>query len=139
MVNGENIQTHSSINILVFNQKQSEEEDFRERQCVNILTVFLPQKNKKKVKLFRIERMLIKFCLILLVTFPVVNVLSKAALSNMNLEVEKLKSEISRQKNSNESLNMKVNELKSLANIDIIADNAGLSYNSDNVKVISNN
>ena len=57
----------------------------------------------------------------------------------MNLEVEKLKSEISRQKNSNESLNMKVNELKSLANIDIIADNAGLSYNSDNVKVISNN
>ena len=57
----------------------------------------------------------------------------------MNLEVEKLKGEISRQKNSNESLNMKVNELKSLANIDIIADNAGLSYNSDNVKVISNN
>ena len=55
------------------------------------------KKNKKKVKLFRIERMLIKFCLILLVTFPVVNVLSKAALSNMNLEVEKLKSEISRQ------------------------------------------
>ena len=50
MVNGENIQTHSSINILVFNQKQSEEEDFRERQCVNILTVFLPQKNKKKVR-----------------------------------------------------------------------------------------
>ena len=97
------------------------------------------KKNKKKVKLFRIERMLIKFCLILLVTFHVVNVLSKAALSNMNLEVEKLKSEISRQKNSNESLNMKVNELKSLANIDIIADNAGLSYNSDNVKVISNN
>ena len=97
------------------------------------------KKNKKKVKLFRIERMLIKFCLILLVTFPVVNVLSKAALSNMNLEVEKFKGEISRQKNSNESLNMKVNELKSLANIDIIADNAGLSYNSDNVKVISNN
>ena len=97
------------------------------------------KKNKKKVKLFRIERMLIKFCLILLVTFPFVNVLSKAALSNMNLEVEKLKGEISRQKNSNESLNMKVNELKSLANIDIIADNAGLSYNSDNVKVISNN
>ena len=97
------------------------------------------KKNKKKVKLFRIERMLVKFRLILLVTFPVVNVLSKAALSNMNLEVEKLKGEISRQKNTNESLNMKVNELKSLANIDIIADNAGLSYNSDNVKVISNN
>ena len=44
MVNGENIQTHSSINILVFNQKQSEEEDFRERQCVNILTVFFATK-----------------------------------------------------------------------------------------------
>ena len=66
-------------------------------------------------------------------------VLSKAALSNMNLEVEKLKRNINVQKNSNESLTMKVNELKSLANIDVIAESEGLSYNSDNVIVITNN
>lgn len=94
---------------------------------------------KKKIKLFRIERMMIKICTILLVVFPVSIVLSKAALSNVNLEVEKLKREVITKQNSNESLTMKVNELKSLANIDIIAENEGLSYNSDNIIVISNN
>ena len=79
------------------------------------------------------------FCTILLVLFPVTIVLSKAALSNMNLEVEVLKRQINTQKNSNESLTMKVNELKSLANIDIIAESEGLSYNSDNIIVITNN
>ena len=96
------------------------------------------KKTNKKVKLFRIERMLIKICAILLVLFPVTSVLSKAALSNMNLEVEVLKRQINTQKNSNESLTMKVNELKSLANIDVIAENEGLSYNSDNIIVITN-
>ena len=96
------------------------------------------RKTNKKVKLFRIERMLIKICTILLVLFPVTIVLSKAALSNMNLEVEVLKRQINTQKNSNESLTMKVNELKSLANIDVIAENEGLSYNSDNIIVITN-
>ena len=96
------------------------------------------RKTNKKVKLFRIERMLIKICTILLVIFPVTIVLSKAALSNMNLEVEVLKRQINTQKNSNESLTMKVNELKSLANIDVIAENEGLSYNSDNIIVITN-
>ena len=94
---------------------------------------------KKKIKLFRIERMMIKICTVLLVIFPVSIVLSKAALSNVNLEVEKLKREVITKQNSNESLTMKVNELKSLANIDIIAENEGLSYNSDNIIVISNN
>ncbi len=96
------------------------------------------RKTNKKVKLFRIERILIKTCTFLLVLFPVSIVLSKAALSNMNLEVEILKKEINTQKNSNESLSMKVNELKSLANIDVIAENEGLSYNSDNIIVITN-
>ncbi len=96
-------------------------------------------KKQKKVKLFRIERVLIKFCLLLLITFPIASVLSKATLSNMNLEVEKLKREIGTQKNTNESLTMKVNELKSLANIEVIAESEGLSYNSNNVKVITNN
>ena len=58
---------------------------------------------KKKVRLCRLEKMLIK------------------------------------QSKKNESLTMKVNELKSLANIDVIAESEGLSYNSDNVIVITNN
>lgn len=95
------------------------------------------RKNNKK--LLKIEKMLIKMTVFLLVLFPVSIVLSKAALSNMNLEVEKLKREITVQKNANESLTMKVNELKSLANIDLVAESEGLSYNSSNIIVISNN
>ncbi|MBR6113366.1 MAG: cell division protein FtsL [Bacilli bacterium] len=97
------------------------------------------RKSKKKVKLFRIEKMLIKVCMILLVLFPVSIVLSKAALSNMNIEVETLKRQVNVQKNANESLTMKVNELKSLANIDVVAESEGLSYNSNNIIVITNN
>lgn len=97
------------------------------------------KKNNKKVKLCRIEKMLIKFCFILLICFPIANVLSKAALSDMNMKVEQLKTQINVQKNSNESLTMKVNELKSLANIEAIASSEGLSYNSNNIKVITSN
>ena len=49
---------------------------------------------KKKVRLCRLEKMLIKLCTVVLLLFPVTVVLSKAALSNMNLEVEKLKRNI---------------------------------------------
>lgn len=93
---------------------------------------------RKKSKLRKFERILVKNCIILLVSFLTLNIISKAALSNMNMEVEVLKSEVTKQKNSNESLTMKVNELKSLANIDAVAENEGLSYNSNNIKVISN-
>ena len=95
------------------------------------------RKNKKK--LLKIEKVLIKLTVILLILFPVSIVLSKAALSNVNLEVEKLKRSITIQKNTNESLTMKVNELKSLANVDLVAESEGLSYNSNNIIVISNN
>lgn len=96
-------------------------------------------KKNNKIRLVRIEKFLIKFCVLLIVIFPVVSVLSKAALSNMNLEVEKLKREVNVQKNSNESLSMKVDELKSLANIEEVASSEGLSYNSNNIIVINNN
>lgn len=94
---------------------------------------------KKGIKMCRIEKLLIKFCFLMLIVFPVASVLSKATLSNMNLEVEKLKREVSIQKNSNESLSMRVDELKSLANIESVASLEGLSYNSNNIKVVSNN
>jgi cell division protein FtsL len=93
---------------------------------------------KKKVRMFRIEKMLIKFSLILLVLFPVLSVISKAALSNMNLEVERIKKEIVSQEKKIESLSMKIDELKSIANIQSIVESEGLSYNSSKVKVIAN-
>ena len=52
--------------------------------------------------------------------------------------IEEVIKDIESQEKVNESLTMKVNELKSLANIDVIAENEGLSYNSDNIIVITN-
>ena len=93
---------------------------------------------KRKVKLFKIEKLLLRFLVIVGVLSPVILVLSKAALSDMNSDVEKLKRQINIQENANESLAMKVNELKSLANIDVVAESEGLSYNSSNIIVINN-
>lgn len=91
-----------------------------------------------KKKKHRFQKFLIKICLILIVVCPITMIVSKAVLSSVNMDVEVLKKEVVRKKNSNESLSMKVNELKSLANIDVIAEVEGLSYNSSNIKVISN-
>ncbi len=95
-------------------------------------------KRKNKVRMFRIEKLLIKLCLALVVFFPIVNVVSKAALSNMNLEVERIKKDIAIQEKKVESLTMKVDELKSIANIKSIAESEGLSYNSSQIRVILN-
>ena len=92
---------------------------------------------KKKVRLCRLEKMLIKLCTVVLLLFPVTVVLSKAALSNMNLEVEKLKRNINVQKNSNESLTMKVNELTSFENILAVVKEMGLEYNNENILIIN--
>ncbi|HHT38542.1 MAG TPA: cell division protein FtsL [Mollicutes bacterium] len=91
---------------------------------------------RRKVKLLRIERMLIKFCVFLLVMIPASSVFGKAMLSKTNLEVERLKKEISAQERKNQSLTMKVNELQSFENILEVAKNQGLAYNSNNIKVI---
>lgn len=60
----------------------------------------------------------------------------KAQLSSVNIEVEKLKTSVSKQEKRNESLTMKVNELVSLENMQLVAAEEGLEYNNNNVIVI---
>ncbi len=60
----------------------------------------------------------------------------KAQLSSANIEVEKLKKNVSSQQKVNESLTMKVNELVSLENMQLVAAEEGLEYNNNNVIVI---
>ncbi len=90
----------------------------------------------RKMRLFRIEKLLYITAICLLLISPVVIVFSKATLSKLNIEVEQLKNEISTQEKKNQSLTMKVNELVSLDNIKLVAQNMGLKYNNDNIKVI---
>ena len=59
-----------------------------------------------------------------------------AQLSSVNIEVERLKKDIAKQEKVNESLTMKVNELISLENMQLVAASEGLEYNNNNIIVI---
>ncbi len=84
------------------------------------------------------ERFLLVTLFLLGIFVPVSIVFSQATLSKSNIEVEKLKSKVEKQVNSNQSLSMQVDELASLSNIQDIAKSYGLSYNNDNIIVINN-
>ncbi len=89
--------------------------------------------NKKKLKLLKGEKFMYFLLLFLLVSIPIVNVFSKALVSETNISIEKLKNKISKQESTNESLENQINELVSMENIQKIADAYGLSYISDNI------
>ena len=70
------------------------------------------------------------FCVFISVLF------FKVQLSSVNIEVERLKKSVSKEEKINESLTMKVNELVSLENMQLVAANNGLEYNNNNIIVI---
>lgn len=92
------------------------------------------QKRKYRLK----ERVLLTIMIILGIFVPTAIVYTQAALSKSDIEVESLKSKVSKQKENNQSLSMQVDELASLSNIQDIAKEYGLSYNNDNIIVIDN-
>lgn len=97
------------------------------------------KKSSKKIKILKGEKLLYFILFFLVVAVPISNVFIKALLSETNIEVEQLKNKIEKQSNINESLNMQINELASLDKIQEVAKNIGLSYNNDNIKIVTNN
>ena len=87
-------------------------------------------KKKKKKGLTKIEKFLYKSCLISGIVF------TSATVSKMNIELQKMNSEVEKQEDTNQSLAMKINEMASLENIQTISKNLGLSYNNENIKTI---
>ena len=94
------------------------------------------KKIKKKLKLSRFEKILYTVTILLLVFSPVMSIFAKSALSKVNYEVESKKEEIAKETKSNESLQMKINELACLDNLEEVAENMGLSYTNSNVKTV---
>ena len=93
------------------------------------------KKNKKrKLKITKFEKFLYVFTTILLLMAPISIVFTKSTLSEINFKVEKMKKTIEAQEKTNESLEMKINELASLDNIKNVIKAEGLSYNNDNIK-----
>ncbi len=96
----------------------------------------MAKKKGSKIKLLKGEKALWLLIMILLIGSPVFKVYSSALLSETNIEVERLKSNIAKQERINEGLGMKINELASLDKIQKVAIANGLAYNNDNIKVI---
>lgn len=92
--------------------------------------------SSKTKKYEKKERKLLTIIFFLGVFMCISIVYSQAQLSKSNIEVEKMKSKVDKQKRENESLSMQIDELASLSNIQDIAKNYGLSYNNDNIIVI---
>jgi len=93
----------------------------------------MKKKKHKRLKLLKGEKFMYLLLVFLIISIPTVNVFSKALLSETNIKAEKLKSKIEKQENTNESLEMQIDELVSMENIQKVADLYGLSYISDNI------
>ena len=89
---------------------------------------------KKKLKISKFEKVLYAITIIFILMAPISIVFTKSTLSEINFEVEKLKKEIASREKTNESLEMKINELASLDNIKNVIKKEGLTYNNDNIK-----
>ncbi len=89
----------------------------------------LEKNNKRDKKLFIL-------IILVLILSPLLQVVTRAKLSEVNIEVEKLKNNIEKQENVNESVEMQINELASLDKIREIAKENGLSYKNNNITSI---
>ncbi len=97
----------------------------------------MASKNKKRLKLLKGEKFMYGLLMCLLLAIPMFNVYTSSLLSETNNELEELKSNIEQQELTNQSLSMQIDELASLENIQKIAEEYGLSYINDNIKIVS--
>lgn len=95
------------------------------------------KKKSKKIRIVRGEKIIYVLLFFVIVSMPICTVLTKALLSESNIEVEQLKAKIESQEDVNESLSMQIDELASLSKIQEVATEKGLSYNNENIKVIN--
>ena len=86
-----------------------------------------------RLQLLRGEKMMYYIIILLLVLIPVLSVYTSSVVTRTNIEVERLKKNIEKQNNINESLSMQLDELASLENIKEVASEYGLSYNDANI------
>jgi len=93
-------------------------------------------KKKKKKRFTKLEKFLYKSSFALVVFLLVGIVFTSATVSKMNIELQEMSKKVESQEDTNQSLVMKINEMASLENIQIISENLGLAYNNENIKTI---
>ena len=90
-----------------------------------------------KIKFTKFEKFLFLITALVALSYPFMSVFAKSTLSEVNYNLESRKEEIREQTKSNESLQMKINELASLENLESVAKKQGLSYTSNSIKTIN--
>ena len=95
-------------------------------------------KKKKKTNQFlsNFEKVMYRFFIVVIILLIVGIVCGQTTLAQINLEVQKLNKDVDNQRNKNESLKMKIDEMTSLDRIKEISGKYGLSYNSENIKTV---
>jgi len=96
------------------------------------------KKQRKFLRLLRGERAIYFTLALIALAIPVCNVYTKAILSESNIALEEKKSEIRKQEDINDSLKMEISELASLDTIQDVATEYGLTYQNENIKVVTN-
>ena len=95
------------------------------------------KKNREKKKVFtKLERFIYKSSFVMMFFLILGIVFTSASVSKLNIEVQEMNMEVEAQEDTNQSLAMKINEMASLENIQIISKNLGLAYNNENIKTI---
>ncbi len=91
------------------------------------------KKNVKRVKLLKGEKFMYFIIILLLCLIPILNVYTSSMVTKTNIDVEKIKKNIAKQEEENESLSMQIDELASLDNIFNVAKEYGLSYDNSSI------
>ena len=94
------------------------------------------KKNKRNKKFTKLERFIYKSSFVMMFFLILGIVFTSATVSKLNIELQEISMEVESQEDTNQSLAMKINEMASLENIQIISKNLGLSYNNENIKTI---
>ena len=95
------------------------------------------KKHNKTERLIKHEKKITAVGAILIVGLWALCFFMKSSLASINVEVERLSRNIKEQKEVNQSLTMKINELASLENVNVVANQVGLAYNNDNIRLIN--
>ena len=95
------------------------------------------KKVNRTERLIKHEKKLTVFGAIIIVGLWALCFFMKSSLASLNVEVERLSRDIKEQKEVNQSLTMKINELASLENVNVVANQVGLAYNNDNIRLIN--
>lgn len=95
------------------------------------------KKRVKRVKISKGEKLLYTCAVLALCSTFLLKIFCSASIGNLNIMVEKLKSDVSTQSKKNESLTMQVNELTSFDYVNNVVKEMGLAYNNENIIIIN--